>query len=83
MDASELLEGWSFIRKWQLGFGFEGLPLNAQVWMPEGSCVAGGLYTDRAIRGAARGYCEHGMDHGHIHKQERAGFVCGRSKCGK
>lgn len=37
VDASELLEGWSFIRKWQLGFGPEALPLNAQVWMPEGT----------------------------------------------
>lgn len=37
VDASELLEGWSFIRKWQLGFGSEALPINAQVWMPEGT----------------------------------------------
>lgn len=37
VDASELLDGWSFIRKWQLGFGSKALPLNAQVWMPEGT----------------------------------------------
>jgi dienelactone hydrolase len=37
VDASELLEGWSFIRKSQLGYEPNALPLNAQVWMPEGS----------------------------------------------
>ena len=36
-DASKLLEGWSAIRKQQLGFGSDALPLNAQVWMPEGT----------------------------------------------
>lgn len=37
VDASELLKGWSFIRKRRLGFEPETLPLNAQVWMPEGN----------------------------------------------
>ena len=35
-DASELLRGWSGIRRAQLGFEPDALPLNAQVWMPEG-----------------------------------------------
>jgi len=35
-DASELLMGWSGMRRWQLGFEPDALPLNAQVWMPEG-----------------------------------------------
>ena len=37
VDASELLEGWNFIRKSQLGYEPDALPLNAQVWMPEGT----------------------------------------------
>lgn len=37
VDASELLDGWSGIRKQQLGFDSDALPLNAQVWMPEGN----------------------------------------------
>ena len=36
VDASALLEGWSSMRQSRLGFGTEALPLNAQVWMPEG-----------------------------------------------
>ena len=36
VDASEMLEGWNGIRKRQLGFGPDALPLNAKVWMPEG-----------------------------------------------
>jgi len=36
VDGSELLEGWNFIRKAVLGFGPEALPLNGQVWMPNG-----------------------------------------------
>lgn len=36
VDASELLDGWSSMRKSQLGFEPEALPLNAQIWMPEG-----------------------------------------------
>jgi len=36
VDASELLEGWTGIRKAQLGFEPDALPLNARVWMPEG-----------------------------------------------
>lgn len=39
VDASELLEGWSFLRKSQLGFEPDALPLNGQVWMPEGDGV--------------------------------------------
>ncbi len=35
-DASELLVGWSFMRRQMLGFETDQLPLNAQVWMPEG-----------------------------------------------
>ena len=37
VDASEMVEGWNGIRKWQLGFEADALPLNAKVWMPEGS----------------------------------------------
>ncbi|MDR2931560.1 MAG: hypothetical protein LBV27_00470 [Oscillospiraceae bacterium] len=36
VDASELVEGWSDIRKSRLGFEADALPLNGQVWMPEG-----------------------------------------------
>ena len=36
-DASEILRGWGRIRRRQLGFEPDALPLNAQVWMPEGS----------------------------------------------
>ncbi|MCL1964462.1 MAG: hypothetical protein FWF69_05305 [Firmicutes bacterium] len=36
VNASELLNGWNFMRTSQLGFGPDALPLNAQVWMPEG-----------------------------------------------
>lgn len=36
VDASELLEGWSFLRRQMLGFEADRLPLNAQVWMPVG-----------------------------------------------
>jgi acetyl esterase/lipase len=36
VDASALLDGWSGIRRWHLGFEPDSLPLNAQVWMPEG-----------------------------------------------
>ena len=36
VDASGLLDGWSPVRKSQLGFEPKALPLNAQVWMPEG-----------------------------------------------
>lgn len=35
-DGSELIDGWSFVRKWQYGFGPDEVPLNGQVWMPEG-----------------------------------------------
>ena len=35
-DASEFLNGWSGTRRRQLGFEPDTLPLNAQVWMPEG-----------------------------------------------
>ena len=35
-DASELIGGWNSIRESMLGFGPDALPLNAQVWMPEG-----------------------------------------------
>ena len=37
VDATELLEGWTFIRKSSLGYGPDALPLNAKIWMPEGS----------------------------------------------
>jgi len=37
VDASALLQGWSFIRKSQLGYEPDALPLNARVYMPEGS----------------------------------------------
>ena len=36
IDASEFLTGWSALRRSQLGFGPEALPLNGQVWMPDG-----------------------------------------------
>jgi pimeloyl-ACP methyl ester carboxylesterase len=36
-DASEMVKGWNVIRKSQLGFGPDALPLNAQVWMPNGA----------------------------------------------
>jgi len=36
-DASDLLESWGRIREWQLGFGANSLPLNAQIWMPDGA----------------------------------------------
>jgi len=35
-DASEFLNGWSSARRRLLGFELDALPLNAQVWMPEG-----------------------------------------------
>jgi hypothetical protein len=37
IDASDILEGWSFIRRLHYGFDAGGLPLNAKVWMPEGT----------------------------------------------
>jgi len=37
VDASALLDNWGRVREWQLGFGSDALPLNAQVWMPEGT----------------------------------------------
>jgi hypothetical protein len=37
VDASDILKGFSCIRKLQLGFGPDALPLNAQVWLPEGT----------------------------------------------
>jgi len=36
-DASLLLDSWGGIRAWRLGFDSNALPLNAQVWMPEGT----------------------------------------------
>lgn len=36
VDASQLVEGWSTIRTSLLGFTPDALPLNAQVWIPEG-----------------------------------------------
>ena len=36
IDVSEILAGWSGIRRNQLGFDASELPLNAQVWMPQG-----------------------------------------------
>ena len=36
-DVSKLVDGWSFVRRWQYGFGPEAIPLNGQVWMPEGT----------------------------------------------
>jgi len=36
VDMSEILNGWSGLRRSRLGFGPDALPLNAQVWMPEG-----------------------------------------------
>jgi len=35
-DASALLGSWGGIRQWQLGYGADALPLNGQVWMPDG-----------------------------------------------
>jgi len=36
VDMSEILNGWGGLRRSRLGFGPDALPLNAQVWMPEG-----------------------------------------------
>ncbi|MFZ5807958.1 MAG: alpha/beta hydrolase family protein [Chloroflexota bacterium] len=36
VDGSQLLEGWSAIRRAWWGFGPESLPLNARVWLPGG-----------------------------------------------
>ncbi|GAB4495588.1 MAG: hypothetical protein Fur0016_17300 [Anaerolineales bacterium] len=36
VDGSQLLEGWSAIRRAWWGFGAESMPLNARVWLPEG-----------------------------------------------
>jgi dienelactone hydrolase len=36
VDGSQLLEGWSAIRRAWWGFGPESLPLNARVWLPDG-----------------------------------------------
>ncbi|MCL2580284.1 MAG: hypothetical protein FWE32_09710 [Oscillospiraceae bacterium] len=38
-DASVFLDSWGNIRRRQLGFGSDTLPLNARVWMPEGDGV--------------------------------------------
>jgi hypothetical protein len=35
-DVSELLDGWSSIRRSQLGFESDALPLNGKIWMPIG-----------------------------------------------
>lgn len=37
VDASYMLAGWSGLRSWRYGFDPEALPLNAQVWMPQGA----------------------------------------------
>lgn len=36
VDGSQLLEGWSVIRRAWWGFGPESMPLNARVWIPDG-----------------------------------------------
>ncbi|MDR2889180.1 MAG: hypothetical protein LBV33_04995 [Lachnospiraceae bacterium] len=36
VDSSFMLSGWSVIRRLQYGFTEDDLPLNGQVWMPEG-----------------------------------------------
>ncbi len=36
VDGSQLLEGWSALRRAWWGFGPESLPLNARVWLPDG-----------------------------------------------
>ncbi len=36
VDGSQLLEGWSAIRRAWWGFGPESMPLNARVWLPVG-----------------------------------------------
>jgi len=36
VDGSQLLEGWSAIRRAWWGFGPDSLPLNARVWLPDG-----------------------------------------------
>ncbi len=35
VDGSELLKGWSIVRRAYWGFGPEAMPLNARVWMPD------------------------------------------------
>lgn len=35
-DISGWLDGWSFLRSEYFGFGPQAVPLNGQVWMPEG-----------------------------------------------
>ena len=35
-DASAMLNGWNFLRQSRFGFDTGHLPLNAQVWMPDG-----------------------------------------------
>jgi len=36
VDGSQLLEGWSALRRAWWGFGPDSLPLNARVWLPDG-----------------------------------------------
>lgn len=36
VDASDFVEKWSSVRTRTLGFGPEAMPLNGQVWYPEG-----------------------------------------------
>ncbi len=36
LDGSQLLDGWSAVRRAWWGFGPESMPLNARVWLPEG-----------------------------------------------
>lgn len=36
-NASNFLKGWNPLRKSQLGYGADSLPINGQVWMPKGS----------------------------------------------
>ncbi|MCL2169190.1 MAG: hypothetical protein FWB74_04100 [Defluviitaleaceae bacterium] len=37
VDATDMLAGWSGMRYSHLGFDYSAMPLNAQVWMPQGS----------------------------------------------
>ncbi len=39
VDGSQLLDGWSAIRRAYWGFGPENMPLNARVWYPDGEGV--------------------------------------------
>lgn len=36
VDASGYIDGWNFIRTWRTGLTPQALPLNGQVWMPQG-----------------------------------------------